>query len=148
MARQPTRSLLITLIVALQLVLQPLAAASMCMGADGGGSCCCSPELESAGEQGGGCCESESLPKKTSGAGVASHSGCGCIATPGPLPTTPPESSDLQTRGDGSEVVAHPASQSSLFAPPAAARIRLLPPRDLPLRGQRALHLLIQVFLI
>lgn len=56
MARRPTGSLLIALFAALQLVLQPLAAASMCSGAgmDGGGDCCCSSKAEPAAGHGGG----------------------------------------------------------------------------------------------
>ena len=150
MARRPTGSLRIALFAALQLVLQPLAAASMCSdaGMDGGGDCCCSSKAEPAAGHGGGCCESETLPSEGRGEEVVSHSDCDCIATPTPLPTTPPEAPVVETRGDGGNVAALPAARGGLHRLFSASQLRLVPPREPPPGKRRPLHLLIQVFLI
>ena len=152
MARRPTGSLLIALFVALQLVLQPLAAASMCSGADGGGACCCSSTVEPDTGHGGGCCDSETPANESRGGNrgeeALGHSGCDCIATPSPLPTAPPEAPEVQARGDGGHVAALPVARDGLFRPLSRAQLRLLPPREPPPGKRRPLHLLIQVFLI
>lgn len=154
MARRPTGTLLITLFTALQLMLQPLTMASMCSGAgsDGGGACCCSSKAEPASVHGGGCCESEAPAGDDFGSNdgeeLVSHSGCGCIATPSPLPTTPPEALVVETRGDGGYVAALPAARNGLHRLFSASQLRLVPPREPPPGKRRPLHLLIQVFLI
>ena len=143
-------SLVIALFALVHLVVQPLAAAASCMGAEaGGGDCCCS-SVEAAPAASSGCCSDPEEPSDSDGGhsdSLSAHSSCQCSVAP-PVPFAP--ESDQPTpseRGQGFEALA--AGQNPLFSsvwPSLAVRAARPPCGQPPWVARKAAPAFTQVF--
>lgn len=163
MNRGHTRSLVLALIAAVQLLLQPLLSTSWCATANAlGADCCCSPapapdsspklSTAPAGSPARtGCCSQDrDLEERTPERAPAREQlqpeeGCDCELSPDPLPGTPPEAAQSLRGG-----LAFAWAQRQRYALPARGETLA---RRAELRARapgcaRPKHLLHQVFLL
>lgn len=95
------RALLLACLLALHLLLQPLAMGSMCaQGAPAdGGSCCCVEPADAEPAVEAGCCGSDEelgQGEREPGLPVVERGGCDCQVLPAPPVSTPTEHTDVQ----------------------------------------------------
>lgn len=142
------RALLLALLLALHLVLQPLAMGAAC--AQGtpadGSSCCCAEAEQDEPAEDAGCCDSDVEREQTDqkpGLPVVERGGCDCQVMPATPLSTPTEHTDVQRVGAAASAWIAPHFEQALVV----RELRTLHAcKDAPPGRRRPVHLLNQVF--